>query len=198
VDSDWATCPRTRRSLTGVCIKLAGGTIAYKTKLQPTIAQSSTEAEFMGASDFGKLLLYVRSILWDLGVPQLAASVLYEDNDACTAMAMAQKPTSRTRHMDIKYNVICEWVQRDLLKLERIDTTINLADLFTKSLGPTLFYRHTDYILGRVPPHYAPTDYQTTPTPQSFPTQSVAATLHRTATTWTTIVHNPFTCFITP
>ena len=39
----------------------------YKTKLQPTIAQSLTEVEFMGASDFGKILLYVRSVLWDLG-----------------------------------------------------------------------------------------------------------------------------------
>lgn len=154
VDSDWATCPRTRRSITGVCLRLAGGTIAYKTKLQPTIAQSSTEAEFMGASDFGKILLYVRSVLWDMGVPQHAASVLYEDNDACTAMAMAQKPTPRTRHMDIKYQVLCEWVERDLLHLKRIDTSINLADLFTKQLGTTLFYRHTDYVLGHVPPHY--------------------------------------------
>ena len=47
VDSDWATCPRTCRSLAGVCLRLAGGTVAYKTKLQPTIAQSSTEAEFI-------------------------------------------------------------------------------------------------------------------------------------------------------
>jgi hypothetical protein len=85
--------------------------ITYKTKLQPTIAQSSTEAEFMGASDFGKIMLYVWSILWDLGVPQHAASVMYEDNYACTAMAMAQKPTLRTRHMDIEYHVICKWVE---------------------------------------------------------------------------------------
>ncbi len=57
VDSDWATCPKTRRSMTGVCIRLAGGTIAWKTKLQPTFAQSSTEAEFMWASDFGRIML---------------------------------------------------------------------------------------------------------------------------------------------
>jgi hypothetical protein len=39
--------------------------------------------------------------MWDLGVvPQQAASILYKDNDGCTAMANAQKPTSRTRHMD--------------------------------------------------------------------------------------------------
>jgi hypothetical protein len=65
----------------------------------------------MAAYELGKMLLYVRIILWDLNVPQEAASRLYEDNDACTAMANAQKPTSRTRHMDIRYHVLCEWVE---------------------------------------------------------------------------------------
>ena len=55
-----------------------------------------------GSSDCGKVLLYVRSIMWDLGVPQSAATIAYEDNDACTAMANAQKPTARTRHIDTK------------------------------------------------------------------------------------------------
>ena len=51
----------------------------------------------MGACDAAKVLLYVRSILWDLGIPQEAASILYEDNDAATAIANANKPTPRTR-----------------------------------------------------------------------------------------------------
>ena len=192
VDSDWATCPRTRRSLTGVCVRLAGGTIAYKTKLQPTIAQSLTKAEFMGASDLGKILLYVRSVLWDLGVPQHAASILYEDNDACTAMAMAQKPTPapRTRHMDIKYQVICEWVERDLLHLKRIHTTVNLADLFTKNLTTSLFYRHTDYVLGHVPPHYTPTHVPGTTTSTAHSTAT--APLFTLGSVWSSIAHNPF------
>jgi hypothetical protein len=85
-------------------IKLAGAAVAYKykTQLRDTIATSSTESEFMAAYELGKMLLYVRSILWDLNVPQEAISQLYEDNYACTAMANAQKPTSRTRHMDIR------------------------------------------------------------------------------------------------
>ena len=37
VDSDWAACPKTRRSLTGGAVRLAGGSVGYKTKLQPTI-----------------------------------------------------------------------------------------------------------------------------------------------------------------
>jgi hypothetical protein len=72
------------------------------------VTQLSTEAEYMGARNSGKMILFVWSLLWDLGIPQSAASILYEDNDACIAMANAQKPTSCPRHMDIKYHVLCE------------------------------------------------------------------------------------------
>ena len=155
-DSDWATCVKTRRSFGGTCIRLAGGTIAYKCKFQPTVAGSSTEAEFMAAYDTGKMILFVRSVLWDLHVPQEAATVLFEDNDGCTAMGNAQKPTTRTRHIDIKYYSICEWIERDLMLLERVDTSINMSDHMTKSLQPTLFHRHADFILGHIPPAYSP------------------------------------------
>ena len=97
----------------------------------------------------------MRSVLWDLGIPQCSATVLYEDNNAATSMANAQKPTPRTRHMDVKYRVLAEWVERDLVTLERVDTTLNWADHFTKQLGPLLFNRHIDYILGHVPPTYS-------------------------------------------
>ncbi|KAL7550305.1 hypothetical protein ACHAWF_013539, partial [Thalassiosira exigua] len=149
MDSDWGGCLRTRRSFGGTCIRLAGGPIAYRSRLQKTVAGSSTEAEFMEASDTGKLMLYVRSVMYNLGIPQGAASQLYEDNDACIAIGNAQKPTTRTRHVDIRYFALCEWIERDLLVLERVDTTRNMLDHFTKQLNPILFARHTDYVMGR-------------------------------------------------
>ncbi len=85
----------------------------------------------MAAYDTGKMILFVRSVLWDLDIPQEAATILYKDNDACTAMGNAQKPTSCTRHIDIKYFSICEWIERDLMYLERINTTINMSDHLT-------------------------------------------------------------------
>jgi hypothetical protein len=39
------------------------------------------EAEFMEAYDTGNMILFVRSILWDLDISQKAETVLYEDND---------------------------------------------------------------------------------------------------------------------
>ena len=155
MDTEWCTFPLTRRFMGGACAHLAGGVVAYKVNLLPTVALSSTEAEFMEATQAGKLLLFCRSVLWDLSIPQTAATIAYEDNDACTSMANAQKPTSRTRHIDIKYHVLCQWVEQDLILLERIATSLNTADIFTKILGPLLFRRHCDYLMGRVPPQYS-------------------------------------------
>ncbi len=155
-DSDWASCVKTRRSFGGTVIRLDGGTIAYKTKFQPTVASSTTKAKFMAAYDTGKMILFVRSILWDLDIPQEATTVLYEDNDACIAMGNAQKPTPQTRHIDIKTFSLCKWVDRDLIYLERIDTSINMANHFTKGLQRALFHWHANFLLGHIPPKYLP------------------------------------------
>ena len=55
-------------------------------------------------------------------------------------MGNAQKPTTRTHHMDIKYFSLCELVERDLMILERIDTSINMSDHMTKGLQTILFH----------------------------------------------------------
>ena len=203
-DSDWGTCVKTRRSFGGSIIRLAGGTIAYKSKFQPTVAGSSTEAEFMAAYDTGKMILFIRSVLWDLNIPQEAATVLYEDNDACTAMGNAQKPTSRTRHIDIKTFSLCEWVERDLMHLERIDTTINIADHLTKALQRSLFHRHADFILGHIPPQYSPVyrsligtyrDHNTDtgpPVPETYTTPTTARAARTHAPLFTDYADSPW------
>jgi hypothetical protein len=94
----------------------------------------------MATCDTGKMILYIQSILWDLDIPQEAATLLYKDNDGCTAMGHAQKSTSRTRHIDIKFFSLCDWVKRNLMLLDRIDTSINKADHLTKALQPILFH----------------------------------------------------------
>ena len=99
-----------------------------------------------------QMILFVRSVLWDLGVPQAAATLPYEDNDA---MANTQTtPLPRTQHMGSKYHFLRFWVEHDLLLLSCVDTTMNMADQVTKQLCPTLFHQHIDYIMGHVPPQY--------------------------------------------
>ena len=157
VDSDYAGDSSHRRSVTGISIEIAGECVYYKTRYQPTISLSSTEAEFIAACDTAKVILYIRSILEDIGVPQEKATTLYEDNQGALLMANSGQPTKRTRHMDVKYFAIQNWIENDLLVLARIDTSDNESDTMTKNVGRTLFYRHQDYLMGEIIPEYAKT-----------------------------------------
>jgi hypothetical protein len=93
VDSDWGSDTIHRKSITGILLLYAGGTVGYRCKYQDVIAHSSTEAEFTAACDAGKMILFFRSILEDLGLEQQNATVLYEDNNGALLMANAQQPT---------------------------------------------------------------------------------------------------------
>ena len=154
VDSDFAADRQHRKSVSGIVLRLAGGTIVGKTRFQEIIAQSSTEAEFIAAADAGKIILYVRSILEQVGIPQYEATLLYEDNQGALLMAQAGKPTKKTRHVEIKHFTIQQWTALDLILLKHIRTTLNASDAMTKAVARTLFYRHMDYIMGRKLPEY--------------------------------------------
>ena len=154
-DSDWGGDTKHRKSVTGYVMKLAGGAIYYKSRFQPTIALSSTEAEFVAATDAGKTILYIRTILEELGLEQKDATILYIDNDGALNMANQGQPTRNTRHMELKNFAIQQWVERDLLVLRRITSQNNHADAMTKVLGRTKFHQHFDYIMGRIKPVYA-------------------------------------------
>jgi dUTPase len=154
VDSDHAADSSHRRSVTGLHVTIAGGTILYKSRFQQTVAQSSTEAEFMAAAEAGRYVLYLRTILQQIGLEQHHATIMYEDNQGALLMAQAGQPTRRTRHIDIKYFAIQDWVTQDLLSFKRIDTSDNSSDVLTKATPRTLFYRHVNHIMGKIVPPY--------------------------------------------
>ena len=102
VDSDWGGDRSHRRSVTGLLVLLAGGAIAFKSKCQNSIALSSTEAEFTAAAEAGKTILYIRSILRELGFDNHAPTLLYQNNMGAVFIATADQPTKRTWHIDTK------------------------------------------------------------------------------------------------
>ena len=131
---------------------MAGAAVVYKTKFQKTVVLSSTEAEFVAAADAGKYALCLRSLLHDLGEEQDSAVVLYEDNVGAFLMADAGQPTPRTRHIAIKHFALLDWVENNLVCLQRIAASINSADNMTKGNLRILFHRHNDIIMGKINP----------------------------------------------
>ena len=80
VDSNYAGDVSHMKSVSGIVSIIAGGTVLYKTKYQDNIVGISTESEFAAASEVGKCILYTRSILDQINIPQDEATILYEDN----------------------------------------------------------------------------------------------------------------------
>ena len=99
--------------------------------------------------------LYVRSILNEIGIDQEKATILHIDNHGALLMGNAQQTTRRTKHIDIKKFALLDWIEHDLIIMQRIKTADNSSDGMTKSLGRTLHYRHFDYIMGYYVPKYA-------------------------------------------
>ena len=82
--------------------KIVRGWANSNCKYQPTIALSSTEANFVAATETGKAILYVRTILEENGLPQKNGTMLHIDNNGALNMANQQQPTKSTRHMELK------------------------------------------------------------------------------------------------
>ena len=62
-DSMWASDRKHRRSTGGILCMRAGGAVYYRTRLQPKVALSSSEAELASIVEAGKATPYLRSIL---------------------------------------------------------------------------------------------------------------------------------------
>ena len=133
---------------------MAGAPILFKSRLQTTVAFSSTEAEYVAAADAGKAVLYLRSILEQLKVPLHSATPMYIDNQGARLMANNQQPTHRTRHLDIKHFALHDWTEQDLIILCPVSTHDNNSDLLTKPLGCQFFHRYHNYLLGHIWPKY--------------------------------------------
>jgi hypothetical protein len=155
-DSDWGSDTAHRRSVSGTIILLSGAAVLFSTKYQKAVALSSTEAEFVSASDAGKYALYLRSILTDLGFQQSDPTTLLIDNTGAVFMVDAQAPTRRTRHVDIRYFALLQWSATGQVKAKAITTALNISDSMTKPTGRIKFHQHADLFMGRIPPQYVP------------------------------------------
>ena len=67
-DADYAYDLDTRRSTTGFVFILHGGAITWLSKRQPTVAASTTEAEYIAAAQATKEARWLRLLLRDLGI----------------------------------------------------------------------------------------------------------------------------------
>ena len=133
-DSDWGGDLDTRRSTTGYVFMLGGAVISWSSRLQPTVALSSTEAEYMAVCSAGQEAVHLRQLLTGLQFAPTSPTVIFEDNQGCIALSENPVHHQRTKHIDIRFHYTRDLVACGDIKLKYIPTADQLADLLTKAL----------------------------------------------------------------
>jgi hypothetical protein len=102
--------------------------------MQPTVALSSTEAEYMAATEGMNEAIYLRQLLEDLFLPQDQPTIIYEDNQGAIKLASNPMHHRRTKHIAVRYHHIRHHVERGTVKLVYISTAEQVADSLTKGV----------------------------------------------------------------
>jgi len=105
VDANYAGELEKRRNTTSYVFTLAGGEISWMSKLRETVVLSTTEDEYIAASDASKEVIWLKGLLDEIGRTWERVNVLC---DSQSAMNLAINPAyhSRTKHIDVRYHFL--------------------------------------------------------------------------------------------
>ena len=132
--SDWGSDPNDQQSTTGYTFRIAGGAVSWASRKQPTVALSTTEAEYMATSDAARHAIWIRSFLTELSFPQNSPTVLSVDNKGAIDLANNPVHHKRTKHINIRHHFIRECLDQSIIKLDHVSTCDNISDILTKNL----------------------------------------------------------------
>src|ERR1044072_6667098 len=124
------------KSQSGYVFTLNGGAVSWKSFKQNTVADSTTEAEYIEALEAAKEGIWIRNFIIELDVVLSAKDPLelYCDNSGIVAQAKEPRAHQKSKHVNRKYHLIRQFIKDGYLKICKIDTTLNVSDPLTKPL----------------------------------------------------------------
>jgi hypothetical protein len=148
-DADYAANVGNRRSHTCWVFLLYGSAVSWQSKCQPTVAASTTEAEYQAVSMAAREALWLKQLLpyFDVSVGQL---MIRSDSQGAINSIKNSQITQRTKHIDVIHHFVRERCARGEIKLEFVKGEKNVADQLTKPL-PKQKHMWTCHKMGVVP-----------------------------------------------
>ncbi|KAL0445428.1 UNVERIFIED_CONTAM: Retrovirus-related Pol polyprotein from transposon TNT 1-94 [Sesamum latifolium] len=133
------------KSQSGFVFKLNGSVVAWKSSKQDTKADSTTEAEYIAASEAAREEVWMKNYIQDSGVvPSIVEPVvIFCDNNGAIAQAKELRFYYRSKHILRRYHLLREMVSRGDCRMDRVSSAENTADPLTKPMSQVA---HTQYL----------------------------------------------------
>lgn len=120
-------------------IYLGNSLISWGAKKQSTIACSSPESEYKALTNTTVKLLWIQSLLKELGISFVTKLILWCDDIGVIYMTFNPVFHARTKHIELDYHFFCEQVNLDNVSVGFLSTKDQIDDISTKPLGVCLF-----------------------------------------------------------
>ena len=119
-DSNYATCPDTRRSVTGTRVSLNGAPVSWRSLTQKHVTLSVTEAETAAAVTCAQDMIFVKKILESMELQVHLPMILEVDNKGAVDLANNWTVGGRTRHTEVRVNFLRELKDEGIVKVRWI------------------------------------------------------------------------------
>ena len=150
-DSDFSGDKERRHSISGYIIYLMDVPIAWRSKSQRNVTLSATEAEYVALSEVCAEIMFIKQIMEFLGVKVELPIMVHVDNLGAIYMANNEIIGGRTRHVDVRYHFVKEFVENGVVKVIFVKSDNNDADLFTKNVRQSLYEKHSGKMIEEIP-----------------------------------------------
>jgi hypothetical protein len=134
-DADFAGCRVDRKSTSGTCQFLGSSLVSWSSRKQSSVAQSTTEVEYVAAASCCSQLLWITYTLSDFGEECSHVPLMC---DSTSAISVAKNPVlhSRTKHIEVRYHFLRDNVEKGNIDLIHVPTEsslpISYPSLWTK------------------------------------------------------------------
>ncbi|GJS59574.1 hypothetical protein Tco_0654358 [Tanacetum coccineum] len=136
-DSEYAGVSLDKKSTTRGCRFLGRRLISWQCKKQTIVANSTTEAEYVVAANCHRHVLWIQNQLLKYGYNFMNTKI-FIDNESTICIVKNPVFHSKTKHIEIRHHFIRDSYEKRLIRVIKIHTDHNVADLLTKAFDTVI------------------------------------------------------------
>ena len=146
-DASWADDISNRCSSFGYTTMFFDSPISWRSKKMSDVATSSAEAEYIAYFEAGKEAFFLTNLLADMNLKFESPIPIHGDSVTAISMVRNDKYSHRTKHIDIRYHLVCQYHVSKILEMNKVNSKDNTADIFTKPLPAAMYNVHRDSLV---------------------------------------------------